>query len=116
MSICPVCEQGSLMEVEDIVSEIEGHFFIEKGKRCSKCGEEFIGEEQSQKTIAIARRLCIWGEPLKLHRKISKSARGIVLRIPSDIEKSLHLKGEEDVLISKIGKNKLLVEIQEEKN
>lgn len=113
MKTCPVCEQGALIEVEDIVSEVEGHFFIEKGKRCTKCGEEFIGEEQSQKTIAIARRLGIWGEPLKLHRKMSKSARGIVLRIPTDIEKSLHLKGEEDILISKIGKNKLLIEIEE---
>lgn len=111
MKKCPLCEKGELIEVDDIVSEIEGHFFIEKGTRCDKCGEEFIPEKVSQKTIEIARRLGIWGEPLKLHRKLSKSARGTVLRIPTDIEKSMHLKGEEDVLISKIGKNKLLIEI-----
>ena len=115
MKKCPVCEEGYLVEVEDIVSEIEGHFFIERGSRCTKCGEEFIHEKQAQKTIEIAKRLGIWGEPIKLHRKLSKSSRGTVLRIPTDIEKSMHLKGQEEVYISKIGKNKLLVEIEQEK-
>ncbi len=109
---CPVCKEGVLTPVEDIISEIEGYFFIEKGKRCAKCGEEFIAEEQSQKTITIAKRLGIWGEPLKLHRKFSRSARGTMLRIPTDIEKTMRLKGNEDVLISKIGKKKLLIEVK----
>ncbi|MEK6868894.1 MAG: hypothetical protein AABX74_01580 [Nanoarchaeota archaeon] len=111
MMECLVCEKGNLVKVNDIVSEIEGHFFIESGKRCTECGEEFINEKQGQKTIEIAKRMGIWGTPLRLHRKLSKSARGTVLRIPSDIEKDLQLKGSEDVLISKIGKNKLLIEI-----
>src|SRR3990167_2240525 len=112
MKKCPTCEKGTLIESDDIVSEIEGHFFIEKGLRCTSCGEEFIPEKQSQKTIQIARRLGIWGEPLKLHRKLSKSARGTILRIPNDIEKSMKIKGNEKILISKIGKNKLLVELE----
>lgn len=112
MKKCPICENGELIEVDDIISEIDGHFFIEKGTRCNSCGKEFIPEKISQKTIEIARRLGIWGEPLKLHRKLSKSARGTVLRIPIDIEENLHLKGDEEVLISKIGKNKILVEIK----
>ena len=62
--------------------------------------------------IEIARRLGIWGSPLKLNRKLSHSARGTVLRIPSDIEKSMKLRGNEEILISKIGKNKLLIEIE----
>ncbi len=111
MKECQVCEKGSLVKVEDIVSEIEGHFFIENGERCTECGEEFINEKRGQKTIEIAKRLGIWGAPLRLHRKLSKSARGTVLRIPSDVEKDMKLKGSEDVLISKIGKNKLLIEI-----
>ena len=110
--ICPICEKGELLPAADIVSEIEGHFFVEKGERCSNCNEEFISEMESQKTIAIARRLGIWGEPLKLHRKLSQSARGTMLRIPTDIEKSLKLKGDEEVLISLIGKNKLLIEVE----
>jgi len=108
---CPNCEKDKLMEVDDIVSEIEGHFFVVKGKRCSNCGEEFVPEKEGQKMVGIARNLGIWGEPLKLHRKLSQSARGTMLRIPNDIEKNMKLKGDEKVLISKIGKNKLLIEI-----
>lgn len=113
LKICPVCEKRELLPVTDIVSEIEGHFFIEKGERCSNCNEEFISEKESQKTIEIARRLGIWGEPLKLSRKLSQSARGTMLRIPTDIEKSMHLKGNEEVLISKVGRNKLLIEVEQ---
>ena len=109
--LCPSCEKGELGEVDDIVSEIEGHFFVVKGKRCSICKEEFVAEKEGQKMIQIARNLGIWWEPLKLHRKLSQSARGTILRIPSDIEKNMKLKGDEEVLISKIGKNKLLVEV-----
>ncbi len=61
--------------------------------------------------IEIARMLGMWGEPLKLHRKLSRSARGTILRIPVDIEKNMHLTGSEEVLISKIGENKLLIEV-----
>ncbi len=108
---CPVCEKGSLIEVDDVISEIEGHLFVQKGERCSACSEEFINEKEGQKMIEVARKIGIWGEPLKLHRKLSKSARGTVLRIPADIEKNMDLKGDEEVLISKIGKKKLLIEV-----
>jgi len=108
---CPICEKDKLIEVNDIVSEIEGHFFVVNGKRCQSCGEEFVAEKEGQKMVEIARNLGIWGEPLKLHRKLSQSARGTVIRIPTDIEKNMKLKGNEEVLISKIGKNKLLIEI-----
>ncbi len=111
MIICPICEKGSLVKVDDVVSEIEGHYFVESGKRCTECSEESLNEKQGQKTIGIARRMGIWGAPLRLRRKLSKSARGTVLRIPADIEKDLKLNGTEDILISKIGKNKLLIEI-----
>ncbi|MEK6936665.1 MAG: hypothetical protein AABW58_01185 [Nanoarchaeota archaeon] len=112
MKKCLICEKGTLVEVDDIISEIESYFFIEKGKRCTNCSEEFLDEKTSQKTIEIARRLGIWGEPLKLHRKLSRSERGTLLRIPADLEQNLNLKGDEKVLISKIGKNKILVEVE----
>ena len=109
-SKCAVCN-GNLVKASDITSEVEGHFFIINGSRCTSCGEEFINEKEGQRMIDIARRMGIWGEPLKLHRKLSQSARGTVLRIPTDIEKSMKLKGTEEILISKIGKNNLLIEI-----
>jgi len=97
---------------DDIVSEIDGYTFVERGRRCTKCGEEFIPEDESQRMIKVARRLGLWGEPLKLRRKLSRSGRGTVLRIPSDIERSLGIKGDEEVTISKAGR-KIIVEIKE---
>ena len=110
--MCPVCEKGVLVPADDILSEIEGLVFVEKGERCDNCKEEFIPEESGQKTIELAKRLNVWGHPLKLHRKLSKSTGGTILRIPSDIEKDMHLKGNEHILVSKIGNNKILLELE----
>jgi len=107
---CPKCGRRRLVPVDDITSEIEGYTFVEQGLRCAACGEEFIPEEESQRMIRVARRLGIWGEPLKLRRKLSRSGRGTVLRIPTDIERSLHLHGDEQVLVSKAGK-KIIIEL-----
>ena len=63
--------------------------------------------------IKVARRLGLWGEPLKLHRKLSRSGRGTVLRIPSDVERSMGITGDEEVTISKAGR-KIIVEIRDE--
>jgi len=79
---------------------------VERGLRCGACGEEFIPEEESQRMIRVARRLGIWGEPLKLRRKLSRT----VLRIPTDIERSLQLRGDEEVLVSKARK-KIIIEL-----
>lgn len=109
---CPVCVKGNLVFADDILSDIEGYVFVENGQRCDHCGEEFIPEEEGNKMISIARKLKLWGEPLKLYRKLSRSARGIVLRIPVDLEKNLEIKGDEKVTIQKVGKKKILIEIQ----
>ena len=103
LKTCPICEKGKLVNVEDILSEIEGYIFVEKGERCTHCGEEFIPEDEGERMIKIARKLKLWGEPLKLYRKLSRSARGIVLRIPADIEKNLKIIGNEEITISKVG-------------
>lgn len=110
---CPMCEKGELVPVDDILSEIEGLIFVERGERCTHCGEEFIPEESGQKTIETAKKLNIWGHPLKLHRKLSRSTGGTIFRIPGDIEKAMHLNGDEHILVSKIGKNKILLELEE---
>ena len=108
-----MCGRGDLVPADDIVSEIEGYTFVESGRRCTACGEEFIPEQETQRMVRIARRLGIWGAPLKLRRKLSHSGRGTVLRIPSDIERSLGLRGDEEVLISKAGK-KIIIELHVE--
>src|SRR3972149_1998760 len=107
---CPVCGKGELVPADDIVSEVEGYTFVERGRRCTACGEEFIPEEESQRLMKVARRLGIWGEPLKLRRKLSRSGRGTVLRIPADVERSLGLRGDEEGSVSKAGR-KIIIEI-----
>ena len=109
---CPSCGKGELLAVDDILSEIEGLTFVERGHRCSFCGEEFIDEADTDRTIKVARRLGIWGEPLRLKRKLSQSGRGVVLRIPEDLRQSMGLKGTESIALSKIGSRKILLEIE----
>ena len=109
---CPSCETENLVEVDDIANELDSYILITKGKRCTSCGMEFIAEKEGQRMITLARKLGVWGNPLKLHRKLSQSARGTILRIPTDIEHNLGLKGTEEVLISKIGDKKILIEIE----
>ena len=111
MKNCPSCQKGELIGVNDIIMDMDSYLFVVKGKRCVSCGEEIIREEEGQNVIAAAKKIGVWGQPLVLHRKLSRSARGTVLRIPSDIEKNLHIKGDEEVSISKVGPKKLLIEI-----
>lgn len=109
MRKCPVCEKGSFEKVEDIVLEIEGYIFIAKGERCTICKEEFPYQEETEKMIATARRLGVWPEPMKLYRHLSKSAGGLVFRIPADLERQLQLNERTEIGISKSG-NKIIIE------
>lgn len=95
--------------MDDIILEIEGYIFIVKGDRCNNCKEEFPYEEETQRTILVARKLGVWPEPMKLYRHLSKSGGGLVFRIPSDIEKQLKLDEKIEISITKIG-NKIVIE------
>jgi len=110
MKRCLICEKGNLVQVEDIILEIEAYIFVVKGERCDSCHQDFPYQEETQRTISIAKKLGIWPEPLKLYRHLSKSGGGLVLRVPVDLEKQLHLKENEEVAITKVG-NKIVIEI-----
>ena len=112
--LCPACGRGHLVQVNDIISEFGGYVFVERGERCDVCGEEFPFEEEVQRTIEGARRMGVWPEPLKLYRKLSRSGRSLVLRIPSDLEKQMHLDQHTKVAIAKAG-NRIVVEIENTK-
>ena len=109
MKKCKICERGDLVKAEDIILDIEGYIFILKGERCRSCGEEFPFEKETQKSIEVAKKLGVWPEPLKLRRHLSKSGRGLIFRIPSDLEKQLKLNENTAIDISKIG-NKIIIE------
>lgn len=111
MRKCRLCEKGNLVKVDDITLEVEGYIFIVKGERCTNCNEEFPYQEETQKTISVARNLGIWPESMKLYRHLSKSAGGLMLRIPSDLEKQLKLNENIEISITKIG-NKIVIEPQ----
>lgn len=106
---CPVCEKGTLQAVDNIISEIDGYVFVQKGERCTACGEEFPYEKETQKMIEAARRLGVWPEPMKLYRTLSEMGRGLVFRIPADLERQLGLKAGEEVTVTKIGR-KIIIE------
>ena len=60
MRKCQICGKGDLTKVEDIILEIEGYVFIVKGERCANCNKEFPYEEETQKTVTMARKLDVW--------------------------------------------------------
>ena len=109
MRTCLVCEKGNLEKVEDITLEISGYVFIVTGERCTSCKEEFPYQEETERTISVARKLGIWPEPLKLYRHLSRSGSGLVFRIPSDIERQFKLNENVEIAISKVG-NKIVIE------
>lgn len=111
MRKCLICEKGELISVEDITIELDGYVFIVKGDRCSHCNEEFPFEEETQKAITISRKLGVWPAPMKLYRHLSKSGGGLVLRMPSDLEKQLKLSEKTEIAISKLG-NKIVIETE----
>ncbi len=82
-----------------------------RGERCSYCKEEIPLEEETRRTIDAAKKLGIWPEPLKLFRHLSKSSGGLILRIPSDIERQLHLDEEGEIAITKVG-SKIVIETE----
>ena len=109
MRTCPICDKENFENVEDIKLEVEGYIFILKGDRCTSCKEEFPDEEETERSITVARRLGVWSEPLKLHRHLSKSGGGLIFRMPSDIEKQMNLKENTEIEITKMG-NKIVIE------
>ena len=111
MRKCKTCEKGNLINVEDIALDIEGYVFILKGDRCDSCNEEFPYQEETQRAITIARKLGVWPEPLKLYRHLSKSGKGLVFRVPSDLEKQLKLNEDVEISITKVG-NKMVIEAE----
>ena len=108
MRKCLICGKGNLIKVNDISIEMNHHRLIVSGERCTNCNEEFPYEEETQRTISIARKLGIWPEPLKLYKHLSKSGGGLILRIPADLEKQLKLNENVEIEITKIG-NKIII-------
>lgn len=110
--ICGKCRQ-EMQEVEIEKYEFEEGIILEnvKAMRCPN-GHVTFTEEQA---LDMERRT----EDIKKHafrfvRSVSKSARSLVIRIPSDLAKHLGLTEDSKVEMVPLGKKRFLVEIKEE--
>lgn len=109
--ICGKCKQ-EMQEVEIEKYEFEEGIILEnvKALRCPN-GHISFTEEQA---LEMERRT----EDIKNHafrfvRSVSKSARSLVIRIPSDLAKHLELTEDSKVEMVPLGKKRFLVEIKE---
>jgi hypothetical protein len=107
---CHVCG-GAYEKVDDIHCPFPGGIVVTSGYRCAGCGEEIFDEADMNRLISAAKKVGAWGGTTSLRRKLSRSGRTTVLRIPADIERILHLKGDETVDIEVAGKRKFIVQV-----
>ncbi|MFA4935966.1 MAG: AbrB/MazE/SpoVT family DNA-binding domain-containing protein [Candidatus Methanoperedens sp.] len=108
--ICGKCKQ-EMQEVELPQYEFEEGVILEnvKAMRCPE-GHNTFTEAQAQD---MERRT----EDIKKHafrfiRSVSKSARSLVIRIPSDLAKHLGLSEDSKVEMIPLGKKRFVVEIK----
>lgn len=106
---CPICNKGDLVakEVEYTVYGISlGKF---PAQVCTNCNEEWFDEKTSKKMEELEKKNGLFG--LSRKSKISYSGNSLIVRIPEQLAKFMHLKKEEEITIYPEGKDKLIVEI-----
>lgn len=109
MTECPVCGKGKLRRGK-IREEMFG---IDLGEYpaevCDSCGESFVDQEVMRKIEARAKKMGLWGLAKKV--SIARSGNSLVIRIPAELARFLHLKGGEDALVRPEGREKIVVEL-----
>ncbi len=109
---CPECNSGlvttkttlDLHGGKVILNDVEVQY-------CPKCKEELFTPEQMGKVDELSKGVRV--SSLSLKRKLSESGRGLVLRIPSDIARAMHLTKNSEVEISIKEPKEMLVEVVE---
>ena len=107
---CALCG-GTLSRADDIVCEFPEGAIVTAGYRCVACGEEIFDGADIDRLIGAARKIGAWGGKTTLRRKLSRSGRGTILRIPVDLERALAIKGDETVDIEVMGKKRFVVQV-----
>lgn len=110
MTTCPSCSKGKLKKgrVEERMFGVSLGTF--EAEVCPSCGETFLGEAAMRKLEARAKELGVWGLGRKL--KVSRSGNSLVLRIPSDVAKFLHLTAGKEVYLHPEGEDRFVVDIE----
>ncbi len=105
---CPLCD-GKMKTTKAEYSYYDmllGKFDAEV---CQKCGEVFFTEEASDQIDSIAKERGHWG--LERKSKISYSGNSLIVRIPKEIARFMHLEKGEEIRIRPEGRKRLVVEI-----
>ena len=107
---CPVCGNGKLKPTQvpyEVYGVKLGDF---SAHLCNECNEEWFDEKTSKEIEKIEKEKGLFG--LSKKSKISYSGNSLMVRIPEQIAKFMHLKKENDIIIHPEGKNKFVVEIE----
>ena len=80
-----------------------------KGYVCEGCGETSYTRESVRRIDAALDRIENASPGYK--RKLSRAKEEITLRLPKEVYASMGLKGGEEVGVSRLGKNNLLVSV-----
>ncbi len=106
---CPVCGKGDLVSGE-VKEEMFGvSLGTYPAEVCTECGETFVDGETMDAIEAKAKELGLWGLAKKV--TVRKSGNSLVVSIPADLARFLHLRGGEDALLRPEAKRRLVLEI-----
>lgn len=107
---CALCDKGTLRRARIREQMFGVDLGLYHGYRCSNCGETYLDERQMDVLEERAKAAGVWGLGKKL--KIVKSGNSLVLRIPADLAKFMHLKVGKEVFVRPEGQDCLVVEIE----
>lgn len=108
--ICGKCKQ-EMKEVELKHYEFEDGVVLEN-VRAMRCPKGHVTFTEEQALLMEQRTEDIKKHAFKFIRSVSKSARSLVIRIPSDLAKNLELSESSKVEMIPIGKKRFLVEVK----
>ena len=108
--ICGKCKQ-EMQEVELEQYELEGGIVLENVK-AMRCPGGHITFTETQAQDMEQRTEDIKKHAFRFVRSVSKSARSLVIRIPSDLAKHLGLSEDSKVEMIPMGKKRFVVEIK----
>lgn len=109
---CPECN-SDLITIKTTLDLYSGKVILNdvEVQYCPKCKEELFTPKQMKKIDELTKGIKL--QELSLRRKLSESGRGLILRIPSDIARAMHLTKDSEVEIKVKDSKELLIEITE---
>ncbi len=112
--LCGKCNQ-EMHEVSLNSYEFEEGIILEKVK-AMQCPKGHVTFTEEQALEAEQRTEDVKTHAFRFVRSVSRSARSLVIRIPSDLAKHLNLHENSRVEMIPIGRNRFMVEVKESEN